>query len=144
VDAAVATLYELALPALSNAASFERGVRRLAASGRSAEVRRAFGLAAREARASLAGGVVRAAPLGYRVEHFDGRVASVAIWVVTLAAGRRLEPRSTWRRMTVDLVWESDRWKVTGGVGGPGPSPSSAARALLAEAASYRTLSLAP
>lgn len=144
IEAAVAALYSLAVPALTDTDRFERSVRKMAASGREPSVQSAFAARGEELRGMLAGSVVRAAPLGYRLEHFDGRAAAVSIWTVTLAAGPRLRPRSSWRRLTIDLVWERGGWKVTGGAGGAAPSPSSSARVAIAEAGSYRELRHGP
>jgi hypothetical protein len=144
IEAAVAALRALAVPALTDRRGFERSLRRIVADGREGSVRSAFGVQDEGLRERLTGSVVRAAPLGYRLEHFDGRAAAVSIWTVTLAAGPRLRPRSSWRRITVDLVWERGEWKIAGGAGGAAPSPSSAGRAVVAEAGSYRELRHGP
>lgn len=144
IEAAVTALYSLAVPALTDTARFERSVGSLAARGREESVRRAFGAGNGDMRATLTDGMVRAAPLGYRVEEFDRHTASVSIWTVTLAVGRRLPPRASWRRLTIDLVWERGRWQVTGGAGGAAPSPSSSAGSVIAEEGTYAELRHAP
>ena len=144
IEAAVAALSSLAVPALTEPRRFERSVRRMAARGHEPSVRSAFGAGDKELREMLTGSVVRAAPLGYRVEHFDRRAAAVSIWTVTLATGRHLRPRASWRRVTIDLIWQRGRWLVTGGAGGEAPSPSSSGRAVIAEAGTYSELRHGP
>jgi hypothetical protein len=143
VKTAVSAVYELALPALTDPSHFEHSVERMSAAGHETALTTAFG-GDEKLRASLAGGVVRSAPLGYRIEQFDGRAAAVSIWIVSLAAGPRVATQASWRRLTFDLQWERGRWRVTGGAGGAAPSPSSTGQAAVLEASTYRELRHAP
>jgi hypothetical protein len=68
----------------------------------------------------------------------------VSIWIVSLAAGPRLPTQASWRRITFDVQWEHGRWMVSGGAGGPAPSPSSTGPAAVLEASTYRALRYAP
>ena len=139
VKTAVRAVYDLALPALTDASLFERSLSRMSADGREAALRTAF-QGDDKLRADLASGILRSAPLGYRIEQFDGRAAAVSVWIVSLAAGPRVPTQASWRRLTFDMKWERDRWMVSGGAGGPAPSPSSSGQAAVLEASTYREL----
>lgn len=143
VETAVRAVYDLALPALTDASLFERSLSRMSARGREAALRTAFQGDAK-LRSGLVNGVLRSAPLGYRIEQFDGRAAAVSIWIVSLAAGPSVPTQASWRRLTFDLQWEQGRWMVSGGAGGPAPSPSSTGQAAILEASTYRELRHAP
>jgi hypothetical protein len=143
VETAVRAVYDLALPALTDPSRFERSLSRMSAEGREPALRAEF-RGDEELRSGLARGVLRSAPLGYRLEQFDGRSAAVSIWVVSFAAGPHLATQATWRRLTFDLRLEHGRWMVSGGAGGPAPSPSSTGEAAVVEATTYRELRRAP
>jgi len=63
-------------------------------------------------------------PLASRVERFDPGAARVVVWTVTVlsAAGVAL-PQADWVRVTVDLLWESDSWRLQAINDVPGPTP---------------------
>lgn len=68
--------------------------------------------------------IVRAAPVGYRVDEFTRDTATVSIWRVGIVgSGATMEPRQAWRTETVTLVWERAEWKVASFRSTPGPTP---------------------
>jgi hypothetical protein len=78
--------------------------------------------------------IVRAVPVGYRVDEFATDAATVSVWRAGIvASGATLEPQQSWRTATVSLVWERGGWKIAGlrSVSGPTPpltaTPSSSA-----------------
>lgn len=69
--------------------------------------------------------VLRMTPLGYRVEAFSARRATVAIWQVTLLATPARSPIAAWSTSRAELVWSGGRWRVERfGVDTPGPTPA--------------------
>ena len=109
-------------------------------------MRAVFGAGAKEVRALVAGsaGVLRAAPMGYRIDDFDARSADVTVWMVAIAGGSRLEPTAQWRLLTLELAWTPSGWRVTGGSGASGPSPQSPLPLLVAEASTFKELRHVP
>jgi hypothetical protein len=74
--------------------------------------------------------VLQMTPLGYRVEAFSGRRATVAIWQLTLLATPERAPIAAWSTSRAELVWSGGRWRVERfGVDAPGPTPSVTAPA---------------
>jgi hypothetical protein len=74
--------------------------------------------------------VLRMTPLGYRVEAFTPRRATVAVWQVTLLATPERDPIAAWSTSRAELVWTQGRWTVERfGVDMPGPVPSVTAPA---------------
>lgn len=72
--------------------------------------------------------LLRATPVGYRVDAFTPEAATVAVWYVSiLGSGATVEPRQTWRTEAVSLVWERDAWRVARFSGTAGPTPPLAA-----------------
>jgi hypothetical protein len=71
--------------------------------------------------------VSRAIPVGYRVVHYDGDTARVAVWLNGLegAAGATstMPVVSSWMTDTVDLRWTHGDWKWSGFVQSQGPTP---------------------
>ncbi len=68
--------------------------------------------------------IVRAAPVGYRVERYASGVATVSIWRVGIVgSGASVQPQQSWRTETVSLVWEDGGWKVAAFASVPGPTP---------------------
>lgn len=69
--------------------------------------------------------VLRMTPIGYRVEAFSGRRASVAIWQVTLLATPGRAPISAWSTSRAELTWASGHWQIERfDADVPGPVPS--------------------
>lgn len=71
--------------------------------------------------------VSRAIPVGYRVVHYDGDSARIAVWLNGLegaAGGSSTMPVvSSWVTDTVDLRWSHGDWKWSGFVQSQGPTP---------------------
>jgi hypothetical protein len=68
--------------------------------------------------------ILRAAPVGYRVDTYSARSATISIWRVgIIGSGATVDPQQSWATETVTLVWESGRWKVAGFSSSPGPTP---------------------
>jgi len=85
---------------------------------------------AREALAKTTGRVwwlVR--PLASRVDRFDATAARVVVWTVTvLSASEVALPQADWLRVTVDLVWVDDAWRLHAIDDVPGPTPMTATK----------------
>ena len=63
-------------------------------------------------------------PLASRVERFDPASARVVVWTVTvLSAADVALPQADWVRVTVDLVWAEDSWRLGAINDAPGPTP---------------------
>ena len=63
-------------------------------------------------------------PLASRVERFDPATARVVVWTVTiLSAADVALPQADWMRVTVDLAWEGDTWRLQAIDDVPGPTP---------------------
>lgn len=74
--------------------------------------------------------VLHMTPLGYRVEAFSTRRATVAIWQMTLLATPERAPIAAWSTSRAELVWSGGRWSVERfGTDTPGPAPSVTAPA---------------
>lgn len=74
--------------------------------------------------------VLRMTPLGYRVEAFTPRRATVAVWQVTLLATPERAAVAAWSTSRAELSWSGGRWRVERfGVDTPGPAPSVTAPA---------------
>ena len=68
--------------------------------------------------------ILRAAPVGYRVDSYSARSATISIWRVgIIRSGATVDPQQSWATETVTLVWESGRWEVAGFSSSPGPTP---------------------
>jgi hypothetical protein len=129
---AAATAYVAALggPAILDPAAVRTTITAIASSGSRDDLVRAYELAAAQARERLGVGtasdsvVLRTAPVGYRVDGFHPRAATVSIWRVGIVgSGATVEPRQSWRTETVSLVWEDGTWKVDAVRSSPGPTP---------------------
>lgn len=68
---------------------------------------------------------LRTVPVGHQLTRYSEDRATVEIWTLTIvaAAGMR-EPLATWETATVEVVWESDDWKVWSALSAEGPSPA--------------------
>ena len=137
--AALTFTQELAVTGVRHPAVYGQRLQDIAAPGADDNVRAAFGAGATQVRALVKGrtGVLRAAPLGYRIDSFDPERATVSVWMIALAGGPLLEPVAQWRLLTIDLRWASDEWRVAGGHGGSGPSPRSPLTELAAQTATF-------
>lgn len=144
--AALQYTQELAVTGVRHPGVYGPRLEQIAAPGSLARVQADFGKGAEEVRALVKGrsGVLRAAPMGYRIDAFDAGKAEVSVWMVALAGGPLLEPVAQWRVLTIDLVWTSAGWRVTGGHGAGGPSPRSSVAALATEAATFRAVNHVP
>jgi hypothetical protein len=68
--------------------------------------------------------VLRSVPVGYRVERFSPRAATVAIWYVGIVgSGATVEPQQSWQTQIVSLVWEQRGWRVSAFESSAGPTP---------------------
>ena len=85
------------------------------------------------------GGVIlQMTPLGYRVEAFSSRRATVAVWQVTLLATPERAPIAAWSTSRAELVWSGGRWRVERfGTDTPGPVPNVTAPATTAAPADF-------
>jgi hypothetical protein len=146
IQAAVGALYALSGPAITDRRRFSIAVERLAAPGTADHVRAVFGGTDPEIVAAFRRNpsVLRGAPLGYRVDDYRSGIASIAIWSVAIAGAAGQQPRAQWRTLVVDLAWTTSGWRVTGGAGVDGPSPSTSQPELASQAAGFRTFRYAP
>jgi hypothetical protein len=136
----------LAVDGVRHRAVFGVRLRSIVAPGYLTRVRLTFGAGAAQVRSLLRGPdhVLRAAPLGYRVDALSSGRASVTVWLVALAGGSRLEPTAQWRALTLNLMWTAAGWRVTDGRGGRGPSPMSPLPVLAAEVSSFHEVRHVP
>lgn len=68
--------------------------------------------------------LLRTAPLGYRVEAYDGRAASLAIWKVVIAGGDAAGVVAVFDTTRLTLHWTATGWRVAAfGADVPGPTP---------------------
>jgi hypothetical protein len=68
--------------------------------------------------------ILRAAPVGYHVDSYSARSATISIWRVgVIGSGATVDPQQSWATETVTLAWEGGRWKVAGLSSSPGPTP---------------------
>jgi hypothetical protein len=98
--------------------------------------------------------LLRATPVGWRVEAYDAGTARVAIWVTSVGGsigGASAVPiREAWGTTTVDLRWVGGDWKQVGSttVDGPVPigdvAPPTAAPELLGKANEFKEFTYAP
>lgn len=144
-SAALRFVQLLAVAGVRDRSVFGPSLKRIAAPGAVDRVRETLGAGAEQVRGLLGrSGVLRAAPLGYRVDAFVPPHATVTVWMVALAGGARMEPVAQWRLMTIELVWSNGTWRVESGHGGPGPSPLSQLPILADEAATFREVRHVP
>jgi hypothetical protein len=145
VSAAVAYAQELAVTGVRSPDVYAKRLGAIVAPGAERAVRAAFERGAEQVRERIGPtGVLRAVPLGYRVDSFNSRAAEVSIWMVALAGGPGIEPTSQWRVLTLELAWTRQGWRVTDGRGAAGPSPRSPLALLTAEASTFKALNHVP
>ena len=131
VTAASAYVSELDGSAILDSSRLRRVVRTIAATSAQSQLATAYAQVAAQAKQQL--GVdtfprpvllLRAAPIGYRVDRFDRFSARVSIWRVGIVgSGATVDPQQSWRTETVSLVWERGDWKVESFASSPGPTP---------------------
>lgn len=69
--------------------------------------------------------VLTMTPLGYRVEAYSGRRATIAVWQVTLLATPQRAPIAAWSTSRAEMAWSGGRWRVERfGTDTPGPVPT--------------------
>lgn len=131
VTAATTYLGALGGSALLDPAQLQRTLASIASTAALHDLRRAYQQAALRAREQLGAGttpkpvvILRAAPVGYRVDHFSPAAATISVWRVgVVGSGATVEPQQSWRTETVSLVWEEGAWKVAALRSSPGPTP---------------------
>ena len=109
-------------------------VARIATSSSRTQLTEAFEEASAQARAKLGAGtvprpviVLRAVPVGYRIERYSPEDATIAVWYVgVVGSGATVQPQQSWRTQTVNLVWEHGAWKVASFASSTGPTPTLA------------------
>jgi hypothetical protein len=118
-----------------------------------ASVRKGFGVSG--AAGERAQVLLRATPVGWRVDAYGDGAATVAIWVTGMAgslggAGGEVPIREGWGTTTVALRWVGGDWKLveTATVDGPLPisdvSPPTAAPELVTKAREFKEFTYAP
>ena len=131
--AAAATAYVSALdgPALLDAPRLRKTLAAIASAESRDALVRAYEEAATQTRQQLGVGtapepvlILRAVPVGYRIDRFTPDAATVSLWRVGIVgSGATVEPQQSWRTETVSLVWERGGWKVASFRSSPGPTP---------------------
>jgi hypothetical protein len=131
VAAASSYVSELDGRALLNSTRLRTIIGRIASSDARARLVAAYAQATSQARERLGVNtvpapvvIVRAAPVGYRIDGFSNGAATISIWRVGIVgSGATVEPQQSWRTETVALTWEGGRWKVASFSSSPGPTP---------------------
>lgn len=131
VTAAATYVSELDGSVLLDSARLRAVVDRIASARARPGLVAAYEQAAAQARGRLGLGTVpapvvilRAAPVGYRVDSYGARSATVSVWRVgVIGSGATVDPQQSWATETVSLVWEKGGWKVSGFSSSPGPTP---------------------
>jgi hypothetical protein len=99
--------------------------------------------------------LLRAAPVGWRVERYTGDTARVAVWVTSVGGsiGGAKGPVPIvegWGTTTVDLRWVKDDWKQVESITTDGPvpiadvAPPTAAPELVSQANEFKEFTYAP
>ena len=112
-------------------ARVHRIVDRIASTQARAGLISAYEQAAAQARERLGLGTVpapvvilRAAPVGYRVESYSQGSAAISIWRVGIVgSGATVDPQQSWATERVNLVWQHGAWRVAAFSSTPGPTP---------------------
>jgi len=97
-----------------------------------AQLTQAFAEASAQTRAKLGADttprpviVLRAIPVGYRVEQYSPVEATIAVWYVGIVgSGATVQLQQSWRTQTVSLVWQAGGWKVSTFASSAGPTPA--------------------
>ena len=136
ITAATAYVGSLDRAALLDPLRLRTIVETMASSAAREDLTRAYEQAAAQTRERLGDAtqpvILRAAPVGYRLDGFTADDATVSVWRVGIvgSAGAAVEPKQSWRTVTVSLVWEDGAWKVASFQSTPGPTPPLAAVAV--------------
>lgn len=70
------------------------------------------------------GGSFTFSPVRYRVVNYSTTASTIQLWGVTVASGPRVEGiEESWLTATIDLVWISRDWRVSGQQSTTGPTP---------------------
>jgi hypothetical protein len=98
--------------------------------------------------------LLRATPVGWRVERYDNETAKVALWVTSVGGsigGTVLAPiREGWGTTTVELRWVDGDWKQVASTTTDGPvpiadvAPPTAAGELVDQANAFKEFTYAP
>lgn len=99
--------------------------------------------------------LLRAVPVGWRLEEYTGDRATVAIWVTSVLGALGGSPegvpvREAWGTSTVELRWVDGDWKLLDTTNTDGPRPiadsatPTAASQLIPEAQQFKEFSYAP
>ena len=142
VTAAAAYVDSLDGRVLLDPTALSRRISEIASSEAREGLVRAYVAAAEQARKQLGVGslpepvvILRASPVGYRVDRFTPVAATVAIWRVGIVgSGATAAPQQSWRTETVSLVWEDKTWKVAALGSETGPTPPLPGSAATSEA----------
>jgi len=134
VAAAARSITAFAGNVLLEPARLRAVVARIASDAARARLIEAFAEASAQTRAKLGADtvprpviVLRAVPLGYRIEQYETDQATVAVWYVGIVgSGATIQPQQSWRTQTVGLVWEQGAWKVSSFASSAGPTPALA------------------
>ena len=131
VTAAATYVSELDGATLLDQARVHRIVDRIASTQARPGLITAYEQAAAQARERLGLGTVpapvvilRAAPVGYRVESYSQGSAAISIWRVGIVgSGATVDPQQSWATERVNLVWQHGAWRVAAFSSTPGPTP---------------------
>lgn len=131
VSAAATYVSELDGATLLDRARVHRIVERIASTQARSGLMAAYEQAAAQARERLGLGTVpapvvilRAAPVGYRVERYGQGSAAISIWRVGIVgSGATVDPQQSWATERVNLVWQHGAWRVAAFSSTPGPTP---------------------
>jgi hypothetical protein len=99
--------------------------------------------------------LLRATPVGWRVEDFDSRTATVAIWVTSVGGSLGgsdgpVPVREGWGTTTVQLRWAGGDWKQVDSTTTDGPvpiadvAPPTATPELIGKASEFKEFTYAP
>jgi hypothetical protein len=107
-------------------------VEHIASTQSRAQLTQAFEEASAQTRAKLGADtvprpviVLRAVPVGYRVEQYSPEEATVAVWYIGIVgSGATVQPQQSWRTQIVGLLWEDGAWKVSSYASTAGPTPA--------------------
>jgi hypothetical protein len=134
VAAAARSITAFAGNVLLEPARLHQVVARIASSGSRTQLIEAFEEASAQTRTKLGADtvpkpviVLRAVPVGYRIEDYSQVRATVAVWYLGIVgSGATVQPQQSWRTQTVSLVWEEGGWKVSSFASSAGPTPALA------------------
>jgi hypothetical protein len=134
VAAAARSITAFAGDILLEPAHLRAVVSRIASSASRPRLIEAFEEASAQTRSKLGADTVprpvillRAVPVGYRVENYSPEQATITVWYVGIVgSGATVQPQQSWRTQTVSLLWEDGAWKVSSYASTAGPTPALA------------------